>query len=309
MRLTSVTYAAERTHLFEFRPLGGQTLAPFEAGAHIDLHLPDGMVRQYSLINPQHETHRYVVGIKRDPRSRGGSSYIFESLVVGTVVRIGGPRNNFRLVEDASHTVLVAGGIGITPIWAMLQRLESTGRSWELHYATRSRAETAFATELERFGERVHMHVDDEFGGAVMDIGAAVRDVASDAHLYCCGPTPMLASFEEATRSLPRGQVHIERFTSETPVASAGGYLVELARCGKIVRVGAGQTILEALRANGVNVPSSCEQGICGACETKIVSGVPDHRDLILSEEEKAANATLMICCSGSKSDVLVLDL
>jgi len=309
MRLTAVTYTAQGTHLFEFRPLGGRSVAAFEAGAHIDLHLPNGMVRQYSLINRQDETHRYVVGIKRDPRSRGGSNYIFERLMVGTVVKIGGPRNNFRLVEDASHTVLVAGGIGITPIWAMLHRLESSGRSWELHYATRSRNETAFAVELEQFGARVHLHVDDEFGGAVMDIGAALRGVASGAHLYCCGPPPMLASFEEATRASPRGQVHVERFTSETPVASAGGYLVELARCGKVVRVGEGQTILAALRGSGVNVPSSCEQGICGACETKVVSGVPDHRDMILSEEEKAANATIMICCSGSKSDVLVLDL
>jgi vanillate O-demethylase ferredoxin subunit len=309
MRLTAVTYAAQGTHLFEFRPLGGRSVVAFEAGAHIDLHLPNGIVRQYSLVNRQDETHRYVVGIKRDPRSRGGSSYIFERLLVGTVVKIEGPRNNFRLVEDAAHTVLVAGGIGITPIWAMLHRLESSGRSWELHYATRSRNETAFAVELEQFGDRAHLHVDDEFGGAVMDIGAALRDVASGAHLYCCGPTPMLASFEEATKSLPRAHVHVERFTGETPVASAGGYLVELARCGKVVRVGEGQTILAALRANGVNVPSSCEQGICGACETKVVSGVPDHRDLILSEEEKAANATMMICCSGSKSDVLVLDL
>jgi tetrachlorobenzoquinone reductase len=309
MRLTCVTYAADRTSLFEFRPLGGQPVAPFEAGAHIDVHLPNGMVRQYSLINRQSETHRYVVGIKRDPRSRGGSSYIFEKLMVGTVLKIGAPRNNFRLLENASHSVLVAGGIGITPIWAMLHRLESMGRSWELHYATRSRSETAFSAELEQFGDRVHLHVDDEYGGVVMDIGAALRGVASDAHLYCCGPTPMLASFEEATRSFPRGQVHVERFTSDTPVASAGGYLVELARCGKVVKVGNGQTILEALRANGVNVASSCEQGICGACETKVVSGIPDHRDMILSAEEQAANATMMICCSGSKSDVLVLDL
>jgi ferredoxin-NADP reductase len=309
MRLTAITYAAEQTHLFEFRPLGTPTVAAFEAGAHIDLYLPNGLVRQYSLTNPESENHRYVVGIKRDPRSRGGSSYIFESLTVGTVLNIGGPRNNFPLAEAATHTVLVAGGIGITPIWAMLQSLEGAGRRWELHYATRTRSEMAFAAELAQFGDRVHLHVDDESGGAVMDMSSFIGRVSPDSHLYCCGPTPMLASFEEATRSRPRAQVHVERFSTDLAVANAGGYRVELARCGKVVTVQGGQTILEALRASGVNVPSSCEQGICGACETKVVAGVPDHRDMILSDEEKAANSTMMICCSGSRSDLLVLDL
>jgi tetrachlorobenzoquinone reductase len=309
MRLTAIYYAADSINLFEFRPVDGSTVATFEAGAHIDVHLPNGLVRQYSLVNSQDERHRYVVGVKRDPNSRGGSSYLYERLQVGTVLKVGGPRNHFRLHESAAHTVLVAGGIGITPIWSMVQRLERTGHSWELHYATRRRSEMAFAEELARCGDRVHIHVDDESGGAVMDVEAIVAQAPSTAHLYCCGPAPMLASFEAATRSRPHSQVHVERFSGGTPVASAAGYVVELARSGKAVAIAPGQTILEGLRAHGINVPSSCEQGVCGSCETKVISGVPDHRDMILSEEEKASHRTMMICCSGSKSDVLVLDL
>ena len=309
MRLTAIYYAADSINLFEFRPVDGSPVAAFEAGAHIDLHLPSGLVRQYSLVNPEHERHRYLVGVKRDPNSRGGSSYLYEKLPVGTVLKVGGPRNNFRLHESAAHTVLLAGGIGVTPIWSMVQHLERIGRSWELHYATRRRSEAAFAEELARCGDRVHIHVDDESGGAVMDIEAIVAKVPSAAHLYCCGPAPMLASFEAATRSRPNSHVHVERFSSSTPVATSAGYLVELARSGKVVAIAPGQTILEGLRAHGINVPSSCEQGICGSCETKVVSGIPDHRDMILSEEEKASHRTMMICCSGSKSDVLVLEL
>jgi tetrachlorobenzoquinone reductase len=309
MRLAAIYYAADSINLFELRPVDGAPVAAFEAGAHIDLHLPNGLIRQYSLVNSQDERHRYVVGVKRDPNSRGGSSYVYEKLTVGTLLKVGGPRNNFRLEESAAHTVLLAGGIGITPIWSMVQRLQRTGQSWELHYATRRRSETAFAEELARCGERVHIHVDDEFGGTVMDIEAIVAKVPSTAHLYCCGPAPMLASFEATTRSRPSSHVHVERFSNSTVPASTGGYVVELARCGKVVPIAPGQTILEGLRAHGINVSSSCEQGICGSCETRVVSGIPDHRDLILSEEEKASHRTMMICCSGSKSDVLVLDL
>jgi ferredoxin-NADP reductase len=309
MRLIAITFAAELTNVFEFRPVSGAAVATFESGAHIDLHLPTGLIRQYSLLNSQDETHRYVVAVKRDPNSRGGSSYLHEKLTVGTVLKVGAPRNNFRLTEGVPHTVLVAGGIGITPIWSMLQRLENTGANWELHYATRKRGEAAFAAELAQFGPRVHLHVDDECGGRVMDLGAIVSTLPQSAHLYCCGPTPMLASFEAATRSRPESHVHIERFTASPPVAGARAYVVELARSGKSVRVAEGQTILEALRASGYDAPSSCEQGICGACETRVVSGTPDHRDMILSPQERAANRTMMICCSGCQGDVLVLDL
>jgi len=308
MRLSAITYAADMTNLYEFRPVDGSQVPEFQAGAHVDLHLPNGLIRQYSLSNSQSERHRYVVGVKRDPKSRGGSSYIYEKLTVGTVMKVSHPRNNFPLNESANHSVLVAGGIGITPIWCMLNRLEEKGKSWELHYATRKRSEAAFAEELEKFGDRVHIHIDEEQGG-IIDIPAIVARAPTSAHLYCCGPGPMLSTFEDATKEWPYGEVHVEHFTSLAPAATGGGYVVELARSGKKVNVAEGQTILDALRDEGIKVPASCEQGICGVCETRVISGTPDHRDMILSPQEKAANDTMMICCSGSKSDVLVLDL
>lgn len=309
VRLHCITHAAELINLYEFRPLIGDTLPPFEAGAHIDLELPNGLTRQYSLVNDQSERHRYVVGVKRDAKSRGGSAYIADHLKVGSTIQIVGPRNNFRLNETAPHSVLIAGGIGVTPIWSMIQRLHHIGGSWELHYAARSRRDLAFSEELKLHGSRARLHVDDEFGGEVMDIRAIVVAAPAAAHLYCCGPAPMLASFEEVTQARPRAEVHLERFSAAPLPATGGAYKLELARSGKVIEVGPGQTALEMLRENGINVPFSCEQGICGACETRVVSGIPDHRDMILSPEEQATNKTMMICCSGSKSDVLVLDL
>lgn len=306
-RLTAIRYAAEGIHLYEFRALDGGALPPFTAGAHIDLHLPNGLVRQYSLCNPQQDTHCYVVGIKRDPASRGGSTWIHEQLKAGTVLQLGSPRNHFVLHEEARHTVLIAGGIGVTPIACMAQRLRVLGASFEVHYSVRKRDEAAFLDVLS--GANLHLHVDGENANRPMDLAGIVSQVPHDAHLYCCGPGPMLDAFEAACAGRPSSHVHLERFSAAAPVAADGGFTVQLARTGRSIRIAQGCTILDTLREEGVSVQASCEQGICGSCETRVLSGRPDHRDSLLSDEEKAANKVMMVCCSGSKDDVLVLDL
>jgi ferredoxin-NADP reductase len=306
-RLTAIRYAAEGIHLYEFSPVEAAAFPPFTAGAHVDLHLPNGLVRQYSLCNAQDETHRYVVGIKRDPASRGGSSYVHDQLRVGTVLQLGAPRNHFALHEAAAHTVLIAGGIGVTPIACMAQRLRALGASFEVHYSVRKRGEAAFLDVLA--GANLHLHVDAEHGNAPMALARIVAGAPRDAHLYCCGPGPMLDAFEATATGRPAGHVHLERFAAAQPAAADGGFTVQLARSGRSLRIRPGCTILDTLREEGISVQASCEQGICGSCETRVLSGRPDHRDSLLSDEEKQANKVMMVCCSGSKDDVLVLDL
>ncbi len=308
MRLTAITYAAEQVHLYEFRPVSGTSVRPFTAGAHVDLHLPNGLVRQYSIANAQDERDRYVLGVKRDAAGRGGSRFLHDDLRVGTVLEVGGPRNNFPLVEAASHSVLIAGGIGITPIVSMVARLRSLARPWELHYAARRRSEAAFLDELLAGDGHVRLHVDEEQGG-VLDVARIVGTAPEKAHLYCCGPTPMLEAFTAAASSRPAERVHLEYFSSSIAPAVESGFIVELARSKLRIEIPPGQTILDTLRARGLKVQSSCEQGICGSCETRVLAGQPDHRDLLLSDAEKATNEVMMICCSGSRSPILVLDL
>jgi ferredoxin-NADP reductase len=308
VQLTAIRYAARDTHLFEFRRPDGAVLPPAEPGAHVDIHLPNGLMRQYSLTVPDPSPHSYVLGIKRDPASRGGSSYIFDHLQVGRLVKISLPRNKFPLVENAAHVVLIAGGIGITPIWCMAQRLNALGRSWELHYSSRSRSDMAFLEALEHW-KPARFHFDDEAAGKFLDLNAIVARAPKESHFYCCGPAPMLEAFEKATANWPREQVHVEYFTPKEAPNLAGGFKVELARAHKEFVIPPGKSILEVLRDAGVNVPYSCEEGICGACETTVISGTPDHHDSVLTDSERAANKTMMICCGGCKGEKLVLDI
>jgi tetrachlorobenzoquinone reductase len=308
VRLTAIRYAARDTHLFEFTRLDDKPLPAYQPGAHIDLHLPNGLIRQYSLTEAEPDPSSYTVGVKRDPASRGGSRYVHDELLIGKTLKISAPRNNFQLVENAPHVVLFAGGIGITPIWCMVQRLEKLGRSWTLHYACRSRADMAFLAKLEtKAGAKLHF--DDESGGKVLDVAAIVAATPKDAHLYCCGPTPMLKAFEAATAGWPSEQVHVEYFAPKQEAAKTGGFVVELARSGKEFVIPEGKSILQVLLDAGIDVDYSCELGICGACEQRVISGEPEHRDAILTEEEQASNTKVMICCAGCKSERLVLDL
>ncbi len=309
MRLTAIIFGAVRTNLFELRPLQGE-VPRFTAGAHVDIYLPNGTIRQYSIASSTTDRARYLLGVKLESDGRGGSRCMHEELRVGQILKIGLPRNNFPVVEDAALSIFIAGGIGITPIKCMIDRLQGLGRAWRLHYAVRARDEAVFADELAAVGDRLHLHVDNEQAGRVIDVDTIVASAPADAQLYCCGPAPMLAAFESACTGRPAKFVHLERFSVPDNVAATGGsYTVELARAKRTITVTPDQTLLQALQAAGITIKTSCQQGICGTCETRVLAGTPDHRDMILSDEEKAANDTMMVCCSGSLGPTLVLDL
>ena len=287
----------------------GAELPAFAAGAHIDLHLPNGVVRSYSLWNSPLERHRYVIGVLNDKNSRGGSRYVHEQLRVGSTLTIGAPRNNFPLDETAAHTVLIAGGIGITPIYGMLNELRRLGKSVELLYCARSRTEAAFVESL-LGSDGVRTHFDDE-AGSPPDLRGYLGSKSGDAHFYCCGPTPMLGAFERTCEELGLPNVHIERFAPAEPVVAAQGsdYECHLARSHKVVLVPTGKSLLDALLEAGVDVDHSCREGVCGSCETAVVDGVPEHRDAVLTKAERESGKTMMVCVSGCKGKRLVLDL
>jgi ferredoxin-NADP reductase len=308
LRIISATWEAPNIVSYELRAPDGGELPAFTAGAHIDITLPNGLVRSYSLLNPQSERHRYVIAVQKDRASRGGSKWVHENFRAGDLVTVNGPRNNFPLDEAAAKSILIAGGIGITPILSMVERLGAIGRDWELVYCSRKRAGTAFLERLQA-KPQVRFNFDEEPGGRMLDVAAVVRAAPAQAHFYCCGPLPMLEAFEQATKDLPRERVHVEYFTAKAPPAVEGGFTIVLAKSGLTLSVAPGKTILDTLRDNGFDTPFSCTEGVCGTCETRVLEGVPDHRDLILTEAERASNKTILICCSGSKSDKLVLDL
>jgi len=311
VRVASVTAEARDIVSLELVALARE-LPPFTAGAHIDLHLRDGMVRQYSLLNAQDERHRYVIAVQREREGRGGSAYVHDALREGSIVRISAPRNHFALIEDAAHTVLIGGGIGITPLVSMATRLAALGRSWELHYCARTREHAAARDKLAPFGDRVRFNFDQEPGGSMLDLAALVAKSPAGSHFYCCGPLPMLAAFERATASCAAESVHVEYFSPKATDANdapRGGFDVVLARSGATLHVGEGKTILDTLIDAGFDVSYSCTEGVCGSCETPVLEGTPDHRDFVLSVAEKAASKTMMICCSGCKDERLVLDL
>jgi tetrachlorobenzoquinone reductase len=318
VRIASVRREAEGIHSLEFRALDNSALPTFTAGSHIDLMLAPGLTRSYSLSNDPQERGRYVVSVYKDPGSRGGSRHVHEELRVSDRLQISPPRNNFQLEETAGHTVLIAGGIGITPLKAMISKLNSLGLSWQLFYATKTRATAAFLDELQRLEElqpgRIHFHLSAESNGANLpnkrlDLGALVSAAPASSHFYCCGPQSMMAAFEEATAALPRSQVHAEYFAAKGTAAVDGGFKIALHRSQRSLEVLRGSTILETLLAADVNVPYSCKEGLCGSCKVRVIEGLPDHRDLVLSPDEHARNDQIMVCCSGSKTPLLVLDL
>ena len=313
VRIKRISFEAESINSFELVAPAGGDLVAFTAGSHIDLYLSNGMIRSYSLVNDPSERSRYVIAVNKDAASRGGSRFVHETLRAGDLITISHPRNNFVLQENTTHSILIAGGIGITPLLSMIRRLKALGRSWELFYAARTRVAAAFLDELSGLRrdvqEELHLNFDQEPTGSMLDLAAIVRNAPGDAHLYCCGPVPMLEAFEAATRDRPAEQVHVEYFKAREKPAAEGGFEVKLARSNRTIKVEAGKTILNALLDAGIAVNYACTEGVCGTCETRVIEGIPDHRDLFLGKAEQAANKTIMICCSGSKSDALVLDL
>jgi ferredoxin-NADP reductase len=310
----NIRYKSKGIISIELRPASPQVLFPLaEAGAHLDLHLANGLVRSYSLTNPGAE-QSYVIAVLHDPKSRGGSRFIHEQLRVGQFVEISAPRNHFRLDETAAQSVLVAGGIGITPIYAMLQRMRELAMPAELIYCARSREDAAYVRDLEalKLGYAqlsVHYHFDAE-QGAPADLQKLLEGRFVETHFYCCGPASMMAAFEQACETLGAVHVHLERFAATAAQSpETEGYFVELKRSGKKIQVSAGSSLLDAMLHAGLKPDFSCREGVCGSCETKVLSGEVDHRDQILTKQEKAANKSMMICVSGcTAGSSLVLD-
>ncbi|MEH0927270.1 PDR/VanB family oxidoreductase [Micromonospora sp. CPCC 205558] len=298
--------AAETVAIRLCRPDGGD-LPEWTPGAHIDLELGAGLVRQYSLCGDPADRSVLRVAVQREPNGRGGSRLAHERLTVGATVRVSGPRNTFPLVP-ARRYLFVAGGIGITPIAPMVAAADAAGADWRLVYGGRTRATMAFATTLrEKYGDRVSLHPQDETG--LLDLVGLLGRPGTGL-VYCCGPEPLISAVEELCRSWPPGCLHVERFTAQAVSgASETTIEVELALSGRTVTVPPGTPILQAVEEAGVQVLSSCREGTCGTCETPVLAGVPEHRDSLLTAQERAAGDTMMICVSRARTPRLVLEL
>lgn len=298
--------------VLELVPVGGRVLPAFEAGAHVDIHIAPGLVRQYSLCSDPADNASYRLGVLKDPASRGGSSGVHEALLEGAEVQISAPRNLFPLARDARRSILIGGGIGITPMIAMAYALQARGEDFELHYCGRSRSRSAFLDELENaaFAERVSTHFDDEAPEQRLALEALLGQAQAGIHIYTCGPSGFMDWVIGEARKHGYADDHIHREYFQLEVDSKGdSFEVVAAASGKSVTVGEGQTILQALGSIGISIEVSCEQGVCGTCMCGVLEGEPDHRDVYFTDEEKEANDQILVCCSRSRSKTLVLDI
>lgn len=313
LRVHRLERVAPQVLLVELRDPDGELLPPAEPGAHIDVHLPDGAVRSYSLCGDPADRHAYSIAVLNVPGGRG-SRFVHGDLEPGTDITIALPRNNFRF-DEAPRYLFIAGGIGITPLLPMIREAARREADWVLHYCVRSAAVAPFLGELRALADaqgangRVEVHAADE--GKKLTVDALLADTPEDVLIYCCGPQRLMEAVAAAAR--PMQDVRFEWFAPRADTApkaaSDDGFDVVCARSGVTVTVAAGTSILEALYAAGVAVDSSCEQGICGTCETAVLEGEPDHRDSVLSDAERAAGKTMMLCVSRARSARLVLDV
>ena len=294
----------------ELRSTQDRPLPAYQAGAHLDVYIRSGLVRQYSLTGDPADTTKYRLGILLDPKSRGGSAAIHAQFQQGAKIRIGRPRNNFPLDLSAAHTILFAGGIGITPMLGMAYALQAAGASWEMHYCGRALERLAFLDELARFGDKVHLHIDTGPKDQRLDINTVLARAAPDRQLYVCGPNGFMDFVLRAAQNNGWAQdcMHLERFGAEVNTDGAP-FTVVAKKSGKTFDVHPGETIAQKLEENGVHVQVSCQSGVCGTCLTTVLEGMPDHRDLVQTDVEKAANARVTVCCSRSKTRKLVLDI
>jgi len=308
VRVVSVRDIAVDTRAYELVAADGRALLRYAAGAHIDVHVPSGLVRQYSLCGDVAAPNRYTIAVKKEMGGRGGSISMHDDVEVDDVLAIGKPRNYFELAPDAARSLLIAGGIGITPLHAMAQTLTARRSDWTLHYCARSAEHAAFHRELRTLGStRVTTHFSEV---PVLDVAGLVAEQDDDTHVYCCGPVGLMTAVKEATAPWDSSRVHFEWFSA--PAVDRTGdaaFEVELRRSRLVLTVPADRTILQVVREAGIDVPSACEEGVCGTCETALLEGEADHRDLLLSPDERANNRSMMICCSRARSKRLVLDL
>lgn len=324
VRVRTITFEGEDINSYEIVAPEGGPLPAFTPGAHIDLYFRDGRVRQYSLCSDPAQRHHYVFAVQRDRNGRGGSKAIFEKIHVGRTLVISEPRNNFPLVENAAHHVLLAGGIGVTPMMAMARHLIRIGGSFELHYCTRTPVRTAFREQLQKLGEthQIHLYCDGGDPTRGINFETLLAAKQSNSHVYFCGPNGFMEAVRRATSDWPEDLVHSESFSPGSVTAAAPplngdglssesaipvGFEVQIKSTGDRFGVPPDKSILEILRENGFDIDSSCEVGLCGTCRLRYLEGEVDHRDLILTDSEKQNE--LLVCCSRSRSQTLVLDL
>lgn len=298
---------------FELARADGAVLPAFSAGSHIDVQLPGGITRQYSLCNDANENHRYRIAVLRDAASRGGSTAMHDSVREGDTLQISEPRNHFPLVH-AQRTLLLAGGIGVTPLLCMAQRLAAIGARFEMHYCTRSAERTAFRDEIQAsgFADKVRFHFDDGPPSQKLNLQRLIAAPDAGTHLYVCGPTGFIDFVVKTAKDCGWGSdhVHLEYFGA-APQDTAGDrpFDVKLASSGKTYKVPAGQTVVQVLAEQGVEILTSCEQGVCGTCITRVLEGECEHRDMYFTDEEKARHDQFTPCCSRARTATLVLDL
>jgi len=309
LRVTRNDKIADGIHLLEFRGAEGQPLPEFTAGAHIAIQAPNGALRKYSLCNDPAERDRYLVAVKRETNGRGGSTNIIDNVKAGDQLMVASPINDFKLPPRAQDFLFIAGGIGITPIMAMIRQLRKEGKRFRLFYCSRSPETTAFIDELSapELKDHVTIHYDQGDPSRSLDLKPVLAERKNREHLYCCGPRPLMEAVRRMTDHWSSAAVHFEAFSdADTHKPTDKPFRVRLARSGEVIDVPADKTILEALRAHGLDVPSSCETGTCGTCRTKLIAGEADHRDLVLHDHERAD--TIMICVSRAHSDEITID-
>lgn len=301
---------AEGIAAFELVPASGQ-LPSFQPGAHVDVHLPNGLVRQYSLTNGPGLTSVYRLGVKLEPDSRGGSRYMHESVQQGDTLQLSAPHNNFPLRRDAARTVLIAGGIGVTPLLAMAQTLDRQQLGWELHYFAQSDDHIAFGEVLEPLSTGLVKHLGLSPEQTADDLEKITHGYEATNHVYICGPGPMIeaARMIAADSGWPEDAIHFEYFKNESDLDDASSFEVLLAQRNQTLVVGAGVSLLESLRDAGVDMPSSCEQGLCGTCMATVLEGELDHQDVYFNDSERAAGDKVLTCVSRAKGRRIVLDL
>jgi len=312
VRIARTSVEAVDIRSFELVAEDGVALAPFAAGSHIDVHV-GGFVRQYSLCNDPQERHRYLIAVLKDAKSRGGSTAM-HALEAGQSLTISDPKNHFGLAHDARHSILFAGGIGITPILCMAERLAAVDAPFALHYCSRSADRAAFTQRIRNssFGVRVAFHFDDGPEAQKLRAAEAIDTPQEGTHLYVCGPTGFMDRIlgTARERGWPEARLHREYFAA-APVDTTndGSFEVQIASSGAVIRVAPDQTVLAALSSAGIHVPMSCEQGVCGTCLTRVIDGTPEHRDMYLTPDEQAKGDCFTPCCSRAKGARLVLDL
>lgn len=289
--------------------LEGELLPSWQPGSHIDIRIGPDVVRQYSLCGAIEDRSSWRIAVLREPESRGGSTHLCEEVAQGDVLLVTGPRNHFALLPSPRY-LFIAGGIGITPIMAMIASARAAGAEWQLVYGGRTEASMAYRDELRGIdADRVREWPQDQFG--LLDLKNLLAEPTPDTLIYCCGPEPLLAAVEATSAHWPHGSLHVERFAPkpmEAP-ASTETFEIELVESDAVLLVPPDKSILEVVDEAGIFVLSNCEEGTCGTCETRVVAGIPDHRDSILDDDERAANDVMMICVSRSLSPRLVLEL